>query len=279
MIIEIFGPPGVGKTTFAHALTKRLRENGYVVELTLSYRPAEHWASPNPCPRVPSEHRVAAVPRRLSRPLLEMLAIVRRPFALSHDIGAAADLMKILPPRNMAAAIRLSQYILRLSHSWYRASTARHIVLFDQAFVQLICSLVLLGRMADESLIAHALDSAPRSDLLIRLDAPLEVLTARLEDRGRQQSAIERLFELDLNTNLKSIRIIDQLSRFLLKRDHSMVCASSLDQQSLSASLEAVDEALLAKFSAAWEATARGSAGCDQPYAQRCHMKAECRHA
>jgi thymidylate kinase len=279
MIIEIFGPPGAGKTTFAHALSKRLRESGYVVELTLSYRPAEHWSPPNLCPRAPSEHRVAAVPRRLSRPLLEMLAIARRPFALSHNIGAAAGLLKILPPRNMAAAIRLSQYILRLSHSWYRASAARHIVLFDQAFVQLICSLALLGRAADESLVAHALDSAPRSDLLIRLDAPLDILTARLKDRVWRQSAMERLFELDLNTNLKSIRIIDQLSRLLLKRDHSMVCASSLDQQSLSASLEAVDEALLAKFSAAWAATARGPAGCDQPYAQHCHMKTECRHA
>ena len=279
MIIEIFGPPGAGKTTFAHALTKRLRESGYVVELTLSYRPVEHRSSPNPCPRAPSEHRVAAVPRRLSRPLFEMLAIARRPFAMSHDIAAAAGLMRILPPRNMAAAIRLSQYILRLSHSWYRASSARHIVLFDQAFVQLICSLALLGRAADESLIAHALDSAPRSDLLIRLDAPLEILTARLKDRGGRQSAIERLFELDLNTNLKSIRIIDQLNCLLLMRDCSMVRASSLDQQSLSASLEAVDEALLAKFSAAWEATARGPAPCDQPYAQRCHMKTECRHA
>ena len=257
MIIEIFGPPGVGKTTFAYALTKRLRESGHVVELTLSYRPAEHRSSPDPWPTASAEHQVAAVPRRLSRPLLEMLAIARRPFALSHNIGAAAGLMKILPPRNMATAIRLSQYFLRLSHSWCRASVVGHIVLFDQAFVQLICSLALHGRFADESLIARALESAPRPDLLIRLDAPPEILAARLRDRSRQQSAIERLFELDLNTNLKSVRIIDQLHRLLLDRGQSIICASSLDKQSLSASLEAIDEALTGRFSAAWVATAR----------------------
>src|SRR5260370_7256151 len=117
MIIELFGPPGVGKTTFAHALTNGLREGGHVVELTLSYRPAERPSSLDSCSPDPAQRRVAAVARRLTRPLLEMLAIASHPFALSHDIGAAAGLMRILPPPNMAAAIRLSQYTLRFSPS------------------------------------------------------------------------------------------------------------------------------------------------------------------
>lgn len=265
MIIELFGPPGVGKTTFAHALTARLRESGHVVELMLSYRPAEYRPLPAPCRSGPAEHGVAAVPRRLSRPLLEMLAIARHPFALSQDIGAAAGLMKILPPRNMAAAIRLSQYILRLSHAWCRASAVGHIVLFDQAFVQFICSLVLLGRSDDVSLIARALDASPRPDLLIRLGAPPNILAARLKDRGRRQSAIERLFELDLDTNLKSICIIDQLHRLLLDRSQSVICATSLDQQSLSQSAEAIEEALITRLDAASKLTARARPGAISP--------------
>jgi len=250
MIIELFGPAGVGKTTLAHALTRRLRDSGYVVDLTLSYRPAELRSSPDPCLPGRAEHMVAAVPRRLSRPLLEILAIARHPFMMSHEIWATAGLMKILPPRNMAAAIRLSQYILRLSHSWYRASAVGHIVLFDQAFIQLICSLALLGRFDDESLIARALDASPRSDLLIRLDAPPEILMARLKDRKRRQGAVERLFEADPKNNLKSIRIIDQLHHLLLNRGQPVICAASLDQRSLYESMKAIDEALMIRFGA-----------------------------
>ena len=35
MIIEAFGPPGAGKTTFNRALAQRLRQRGYSVDLIL----------------------------------------------------------------------------------------------------------------------------------------------------------------------------------------------------------------------------------------------------
>ena len=41
MIVELFGPPGVGKTTFASALTAFLRQRGQAVDSLMSYRPAE----------------------------------------------------------------------------------------------------------------------------------------------------------------------------------------------------------------------------------------------
>jgi thymidylate kinase len=256
MIIELFGPPGAGKTTFAHALTSRLRECGHVVELTLSYRPAERPSSTGSCSSDPAQHRVAAVARRLSRPLLEMLAIASHPFALSHDIGAAASLMRILPPRNMAAAIRLSQYILRLSHSWYHASTTRHIVLFDQAFVQLICSLAVLGRAVDVSLISRALESSPKADLLIRVDAPQEIRAARLRHRERMQGAIERLFEPDLMTNLDSVHIIDRLHELLRDRDQLVLHCSSIDKPSLCESVDYIVSQLTVMFRAERRAVA-----------------------
>ena len=46
MIIELFGPPGAGKTTFAQALKRHLREAGYIVEPVFSNRPAERNAAP-----------------------------------------------------------------------------------------------------------------------------------------------------------------------------------------------------------------------------------------
>src|SRR5215813_2831336 len=109
MIIELFGPPGAGKTTFAHALTTRLRERGYDVQLTLSYRPAELPSQPQRGRSTAPRYWITPVIHRLSRPLVEMIAIARHPCALSHDIGAAAGLVGLLPPRNVAVAMRFSQ--------------------------------------------------------------------------------------------------------------------------------------------------------------------------
>jgi thymidylate kinase len=248
MIIEIFGPPGAGKTTFARALTERLRKGGHTVELILSSRPAEEQSSSAARRAGHAGPRAGAVPRRLARPLLEVLAIARYPIVMWQGIGAAVRLMKILPPRSPTYAIRFSQYIMRLFFAWRHSATVEHIVLFDQAFVQFVCSLVLLGRLTDESLISNALDSCPRPDMLIRLDAPCETLAARLTDRERRQGAIERLFELDLASNLQSARIIDRLHRMLLDRGHSVTCASSLDQKSLGESLLAIQRALVTRL-------------------------------
>jgi len=250
MIIELFGPPGSGKTTFANALAASLRTSGHVVDLTLSYRPAERPSRSPSFLSGASESWSSPVAQRLCRPLLEMLAISRHPLLLSHSVSAAKRLVRLLPPRNMTNAIRLSQYILRLLHTWSRASTVRHIVVFDQAFVQVVCSLALFARTVDESLMVDALECSPRPDLLIRLDAPLETLETRLQDRRQGQSPLERQLELDLTMDLHSIRIIDQLHDLLVRCGQPVMFASSLDERSLLESVERVENLLIAMFSA-----------------------------
>ncbi len=248
MIIELFGHQGAGKTTFAHALSASLRDRGHVVRLFLSYRPAEPPPSVHPCAGDAIRPQAAAVARRLIRPAVEMLALARHPVANSHDIREAAALIRILPPKSMFWSLRMGQYIVRLSHAWRQASQADHIVLFDQAYVQAVYSLALVGRAADETVLARALNVTPKSDLLIRLDAPRDVLKARLYERHRLQGAIERLFELALKRNLESIQIIDRLHDMLRRSGQPVTCASSLDQRSLRESVEKIEQQLLVKF-------------------------------
>jgi RecA/RadA recombinase len=247
MIIELFGPPGSGKTTFARALTARLRERGCAAELRLSYRPTERLAVVDHCAATSARYQLI---RRLGRPVIEMLTLARHPFENSRDVRTAVNLVRMLPPGNIISAFKESQYISRLSHSWHRASRAANITLFDQAFVQVVCSLVLLAAVADETAIALALDAIPKADLLIRLEAPSEILKARLDDRRRLQGTVEQLFEPDLKMSLASISIIDHLHDLLLKRGRPVICVSSLDQRSLGESVEAVSRQIISRFAA-----------------------------
>ncbi len=240
MIIELFGPPGAGKTTLSRALIARLRERGHSAELRLSYRPSERLATLNSRRPIARRYQNAVVDR-LRRPLIEMMAIARHPLANSRDVMTAVHLVRLLPPSKILASIKEGQYLLRLSHSWYDESRLARVVLFDQGFVQAVCSLALLAGVADDMLIADALEYAPKSDLLIRMVAPLELLRTRLHDRRSRQSTIEQLFESDLKTSLASISMIDRLHQLLLQRGRSVLSVSSLDQHSLDESVNLIE--------------------------------------
>jgi len=247
MIIELFGPPGAGKTTLSRALIARLRERGHSAALRLSYRPSERLQTIDTCRPIARRYRNAVVDR-LRRPFVETLSIARHPLANSRDVMTALQLVRLLPPANILASIKEGQYLLRLSHSWYDESRLARVALFDQGFVQAVCSLALLASGADDALIASALECAPKSDLLIRLNAPEDVLMARLCERHRSQSAIERFLELDLNRNLEAIRITERLYDLLRERGQPVTCASSLDQRSLRESVEQIEQQLVSKL-------------------------------
>lgn len=236
MIVELFGPPGVGKTTLSRALATRLRERGHGVELVLSYRPAEDTATAQP-PGGPLRP-VPAVLHRLVRPAVESLAAIGR----SGDSGearASAELARLLPPRNFFWSLRLRQYMLRLSRSWRAAARTTDIVLFDQGFVQAVYTFALLARRVDAERMGRALDVVPEADLLVRLDAPLTVLETRLAERRRSQGKIEQL--LDLWTTLESLSLFDQLHAMLEARGRAIAQIGSADTNSLLHGVDSVE--------------------------------------
>src|SRR5262249_14500886 len=71
-----------------------------------------------------------------------------------------------------------------------------------------------------------------------------------LKDRMRGQGPLERLLELDLTTDLDSIRIIDHLHALLRRCGQPMISATSLDERSLRESVDRVEKQLIATFSA-----------------------------
>ncbi|MBV8915065.1 MAG: AAA family ATPase [Acetobacteraceae bacterium] len=238
MIVELFGPPGVGKTTFASALTAALRERGVRVDPVMSYRPAELHRG--------ARQSFASV-RRLVRPVAEVVHTTGNMLAGSQDAEATAALFRLLPTKNLMWAIRLRQYTLRLFHSWRIAEASEGVVIFDQAWIQAVCSLALLGRAPDRRRVRLALDMVPEADLLVSLHAPQESLAARLRQRQRDQGRLEQLLELDLDTNLASLGIISDLLELLEQRGVPVVRVGSADPDTLRTGVAHVVDHVLAQ--------------------------------
>ncbi len=213
MIVELFGPPAAGKTTFARALVACMRAAGQPAELVSSYRPAER--DPSPAARGTLGPSVV---RRLARPVVELASLARDRAGPGQDEPVAATLLRMFPPRSLLWSIRLRQYLRRLGASWHACASSPETVVFDQGFVQAVGSLVLLARDPAAQAIGPALDLIPRPDLLVSIETPPALLERRLIDRASGLSRAERLLELDLATNLRSVRILGDLQAELRRQ-------------------------------------------------------------
>jgi len=238
MIIELFGPPAAGKTTLAHALAKALEKNGFDAQLIESSRPAEGGSI-----QVERMQGLSWCETALANPLSRAAkAVSAAPILLTglRTDELTASLMNLLPPRTLLRSIRCHRFLSLLSRSWKMASASDRIVVFDQGFLTALCSMALFARLVDRSIIARGLALIPRPNLLVRLDAPRATLEARLRSRLARQGAVERLFEFDLQTNLRQVETIREVADMLQEQGRRMMHVNSLDRRLLEDAVERI---------------------------------------
>jgi hypothetical protein len=119
------------------------------------------------------------------------------------------------------------------SHAWRLATETEQIILFDQGFLQALCSLVVLGGSVDKERIALAVALLPAPDMVIHLTAPVRVLEERLHERNAHQGRLERLLELDMRANLNFVPVIEGVCELLRLREQSILRADCTDDATL----------------------------------------------
>jgi thymidylate kinase len=226
MIIELFGPAAVGKTTLAQALAAALRARGVAVRVVASARPSE------------AKRPGAALMAPLARAAKLFGALgTMMPGSAEQEIR---DLMRTLPPAGWLRTLRLRRYGTHLVRSWRAARASDKVVIFDQGFATLLCSLAMLGGPVDRRALTRALSLIPEPDLLVRLTAPGPMIEARLRDRLRRQSAPERLFENDVATSLRQTELSAALDALLSESGRRAMRLSCPDRAALAIAVEAI---------------------------------------
>jgi hypothetical protein len=199
MIVELFGPPCAGKTTFARMLASDLEARGLSARCVISARASELDAAP-------ADQRAA---HRRSRAAETLVAQQEACDAVNRAV------LRLLPPRNWLWRFRLRRYLRTLATSWARGHAAADIMVFDQGYTQALCSLVSLARKPDPSCVRAAIDLLPEPALRIGLTVPRDVLVARLNQRARDLTFRERILELNSETILEQDRICAALFEIL----------------------------------------------------------------
>lgn len=240
MIIELAGPPCVGKTTFARALAGKLQSRGLTTNVVLSFRPRD-MVTADAAGRKPIQATAAIY--RVLRPIWET---ARATANTSREEWRMARMpASVLPPRTLFSSIRMQQYMLRLARSWRLASSSPGIAIFDQAFVQAVYSLALAARAFDSVQISRALDCLPHPDLLVRLTASKDILASRLAERQEGHGVLERLMETDPATNLASVGIFNRLDDALADKGFRITHIDTSDNGTMAASMDPLEHAVV----------------------------------
>lgn len=231
LVVELYGPPAAGKTTLALALGVALRQEGLPVRVVTSARPAERIAT------------AAAGPgAKFAAPFLRALKLVGAVRALLHGAAPApvAELMDALYPAGRVRRMRLRRYAINLDRAWRDALAGDSIVVFDQGFLNLLCSLALSARATDRKSLARGLSLIRAPDIAVLLDAPRHVIGSRLTRRLGSQTRLERLLENDVERGFLQAELATVIDGILRERGARVVRVSSHDRTGLSSAVSEI---------------------------------------
>jgi hypothetical protein len=156
---------------------------------------------------------------------------------LTRDSNTDALVSK-LPRGRGVAALRMRQYLVRLSAAWQDARKSERIVIFDQGYVQALSSILLATEGVLEHNVVSMLAIAPRSDLAIRVKASAAAIESRLNRRRQTIGPVGRLFERDLGDPARQARVADRLYSALERMGRAVLTVSSTDPEMLRIGIE-----------------------------------------
>jgi O-antigen/teichoic acid export membrane protein len=246
MIIEFFGPPGSGKTTFANELARRLRAQGYEAGIVRSYHyNAGKWAVD-----------IFGLAHLVRRVLAAILSTARNLSSYRRrELETVNTLFRLMPPASLLWRVRLWQYILHLACRWTQAERSPDIEIFDQGFIQAVGSLAMFSGAASPESIAQTLRLAPKSDLVVRITVPRDIVERRLHSRMAGELLGERLFEASLEASLRSVEIFEQIGKVRADSGLETVSVGPLDRKSTSDDMGIVENLIIAQLSQIKEKT------------------------
>ena len=193
-VVEFCGLPGAGKSTLARAVVAQLRLR--------SVPTTEVMATLGPD---------AARSARVARKLSSVLSGIREP----GSARVVADVALRSAQRDRRDRLARPANLLVVRHAVTKARRRPGVHVLDQGPLQEWWSAAL---RADDTQVLEmaARDRAPRADLVVQVQTPIEVLVDRLEARGARQSRLEaldaeaRVGELQRGESLLAA-LIDQL--------------------------------------------------------------------
>ncbi|GLS17847.1 hypothetical protein GCM10007874_08620 [Labrys miyagiensis] len=236
MIVELFGPPGAGKTTFAMALDVRLRERGNATKMHLSLRPGEDRSQFGLPHHNVSWHTFSDPLLRITRPILQLIVAK----AASNGDTSIRSLVAKLPKNHQVTALRMRQYLIRLSSAWREAQHSNSVAIFDQAYVQAIVSILIASKQLEDGDIIDLIAITPRCDLAIRVEAPLGEVGTRLTARAQAIGRIGRFLESKSGAPIDWAQTCERVKTGLQRYGRTAVDVHSTDRDTLLVEVERI---------------------------------------
>jgi thymidylate kinase len=257
MIVECFGPPGAGKTTLALSLTERLQANGLNALSRLSARPGEELHGGNGRNRSPSLFAAAA--RRLLVPATELATAVIRSPADRAVQNTTSALTSAWADGEFFRGLRMKQYLIRLANAWTAAAKSENIWVFDQAYVQAIANIMQVRPRFSDADATTMLETIPKSDLVIRIETPIDEIQTRLTRRQRKIGRIGDFFEEYSGTVVEQAATAKRLDALLSRSGRCMLTVTSRDDEALGSSVVLAEGRIRMMLGdRVWKARSRG---------------------